>query len=74
MNEKTLIVGVIAAAVALWLYRRNRPAGDSLLSAISGQQVTLANGAVLDLGNGVIFDPLTGSYTDTASGTIVFEG
>ncbi len=85
MDKKYLIVGALALAVLFMAQKSAQakavktvggaPAAGSqaaLLSAIAGTQVTLANGATLDLGNGVIFDPVSGKYVNVYTGATIY--
>lgn len=87
MNKKYLILAAVAA-VGLFLVQKSAKAGAArttmgaqpfnapaaLLSTLANTQIELANGAVLDTGNGVIFDPITGNYTDTFAGALIYSG
>ncbi len=88
MNKKHLMIGAVAVLVGLLMLSKNKKAAAvktvggapvstgatqaALLATLANTQITLANGAVLDTGNGVIFDPITGSYTNTLTGAIIY--
>jgi uncharacterized membrane protein len=79
-NSNLIIIGALAALAAYLMFSKKTPAAPSvastagLLSTLANQQVTLANGNVLDTGNGVVYDPLTGNYTNTMTGQILYQG
>lgn len=87
MSKKYLMLAALAA-VALFVVQKSARAATArttmgakpfnasaaLLSTLANTQIELVNGAVLDTGNGVIFDPLSGSYTNTFTGELIYSG
>ena len=79
MKTQYLIAAALAAVAVFLIAKSSRVAGTgtgaaALLSTLANQQVTLANGSVIDIGSGVIFDPVTGNYTRVSTGEIVYRG
>lgn len=73
-----LLAGVVAAGVFLLFRGRGvaaatggAPVGS--LASLLGM-LELSSGHILDTETGTIYDPLTGNYTNIATGQIIYRG
>lgn len=78
-NSNMILLAGIVAAGAYWFFRGRgvqlttggAPVGS--LASLLGT-LELSSGHILDTGTGTIYDPLTGNYTNIATGQIIYRG